>query len=141
MDENKEYEKKKLKMSYIVTTVCFVSLMILCLFNEEIQNQETAKDVIKVISNAFFLPGVLFAGIGAISKIASTGEFDMLGYGFSSIGIHQLIPGLPKDKYESYIDYKKSKDEKGRRWFPNLFFVGMAGILISGIFVVIYSLM
>ena len=141
MDENKELEKKKKKISYIVTTVCFLCLTVLCLFNEDIQSQETALDVIKVISNAFFLPGVLFAGIGGISKIASTGEFDMLGYGFSTIGIHQIIPGLPKDKYESYIEYKKSKDEKGRRWFPNMLYVGLSGIAVSIVFVIIYSFM
>lgn len=143
MNEHNEIkeDRMKKKITYIVTIACFLGMMLLCLFNEGILQQETAQDAVKVISNAFFLPGVLFAGIGGISKIASTGEFDMLGYGFSSIGIHQLIPGMPKDKYSSYMDYKKSKEENGRRWFPNMLFVGLAGIFISAVFVVIYSVM
>lgn len=135
--ENKQTSKK----NYVVTAICYLALVALCTVNEGVFQKESAREVMGAISNAFFLPGMLFAGIGGISKIASTGEFDMLGYGFSTIGIHQLIPGFPKDKYESYLEYKTAKDERGRRWFPNMLFVGMAGIFVSAVFVMIYSFM
>lgn len=144
MDENEVNVEKKQnvgKKTYIVTMICYLMLVLLCVVNENLLQKETAKEVMGAISNVFFLPGVLFAGIGVISKIASYGEFDMLSYGFSTIGIHQLIPGLPKDRYESYYEYKTAKDQKGRRWFPNMLWVGLAGVFISVIFVVIYSFM
>lgn len=135
-------EKKKInKVAYLVTGIIFLVIALAFMWNDGIFEKESSKEIIGSISNGFFVAGGLFAGIGALSYIGSKGTYDTLSYGFTKIGIHQLIPGLPKDIPESFYDYKKAKEEKGRTWFPNLLFIGLAGILISVIFVAIYSFM
>ena len=128
------------KLKYLVTGIIFVVISILFMWNDGIFIKETTKDVFGSISNGFFITGGLFTGIGALSYIGSKGTYDSLSYGVSKIGVHHLIPGMPKDIPESFYDYKMAKEEKGRIWFPNLFFTGLIGILISVIFLVIYSI-
>lgn len=144
MDEKEiiKTEKKQIdKIKYLVTGAIFIILALVLMWNDGILEKENTKDVMGSISNGFFIAGGLFAGMGALSYIGSKGTYDTLSYGFTKIGIHQLIPGLPKDVPESFYEYKKAKDEKGRNWFPNLLITGLAGILLSVIFVVIYSVL
>lgn len=142
MDEKDTPKKWQInKKSYAITAVVYLVVSVLLMWNEGIFSKETAQDVMGSISNGFFISGGIFAGIGALSLIGSKGTYDTLSYGVTKIGIQQLIPGLPKDIPESFYEYKKAKEEKGRTWFPNLLFIGLAGILISVIFVVIYSFM
>ena len=142
MDEKEavKTEKKKInKVTYLVTGSIFLVIAMVFMWNDGIFEKEGSKEVIGSISNGFFAAGGLYTGIGALSYIGSKGTYDTLSYGFTKIGIHQLIPGLPKDIPESFYEYKKAKEEKGRIWFPNLFFIGLTGVLLSVIFVVLYS--
>ena len=141
MDEKEtKKEKKEIdKTKYLITVIVFLVTGLMFMWNDGILEKESAKEVMGSISNGFFVTGGLFAGIGALSYIGSKGTYDILSYGFTKIGIHQLIPGLPKDVPESFYDYKIAKEEKGRTWFSNLLWVGLSGILVSVVFVIIYS--
>lgn len=144
MDEketNKIEKKKPDKVKYLVTAGIYMVLSILLMWNDGIFSKETVQDVMVSISNGFFISGGMFAGVGALSFIGSKGTYDTLSYGVSKIGIHHLIPGIPKEDPESLYEYKMAKEEKGRIWFPNLLFVGLGGILLSVVFVVLCSLM
>ena len=141
MDEKatKNTEKNnKSKIKYLVTSIVFIVIAILLMWNDGIFTKESVKDVLGSISNGFFIAGGLFTGIGALSYIGSKGTYDTLSYGVNKIGIHHLIPGMPKDIPESFYEYRTAKEEKGRILFPNLLFIGLAGIFISVIFLVIY---
>ena len=133
--ENKRVNKVK----YPVTGIVFVVVALAFTWNDGVFETESTKEVMGCISNGFFIAGAMFAGIGALSYIGSKGTYDALSYGVSKIGIHQLIPGIPKEIPESYYDYKMAKEEKGRSWFPNLLITGLAGILLSVVFLVLYS--
>jgi len=142
MNENetvKTEQKKKDKLKYLITGIVFLVIALAFMWNDGIFEKESVKEVMGSISNGFFITGGLFAGVGALSFIGSKGTYDTLSYGVSKIGIHHLIPGMPREDAESFYDYKVAKDKKGRVWFPNLLFVGLAGILLSVVFVVIYS--
>jgi len=144
MDEKytKNNEKKKPdKIKYLITTGVYMVLAVLFMWNDGVFGKESVQEVLGSISNGFFISGGLFAGVGALSFIGSKGTYDTLSYGVSKIGIHHIIPGMPKEVPESFYDYKMAKEEKGRVWFPNLLWTGLAGIVISVIFVVIYSFM
>ncbi|MBP3577399.1 MAG: DUF3899 domain-containing protein [Lachnospiraceae bacterium] len=142
MNENetvKTEQKKKDKLKYLITGIVFLVIALAFMWNDGIFEKESVKEVMGSISNGFFITGGLFAGVGALSFIGSKGTYDTLSYGVSKIGIHHLIPGMPRKDAESFYDYKVAKDKKGRVWFPNLLFVGLAGILLSVVFVVLYS--
>lgn len=144
MDEkfaNNSEKKKPDKVKYLVTAGVYAVLSVLLMWNDGIFSKETVQEVLVSVSNGFFIAGGLFAGVGVLSFIGSKGTYDTLSYGVSKIGIHHIIPGMPKDVPESFYDYKMAKEEKGRIWFPNLLAVGVAGILISTIFAIVYSFM
>lgn len=142
MDEKETVKtgKKKIdKVKYLITGIIFLVISLAFMWNDGILEKESVKEVMGSISNGFFITGGLFAGVGALSFIGSKGTYDTLSYGFAKIGIQQLLPGVQREIPESFYEYKKAKDEKGRVWFSNLLFVGLAGIFLSVVFVVLYS--
>ncbi len=93
----------------------------------------TAVKVLEALSNAFIMPGVLLAGVGAISWTGSLGTYDMLGYGMQT-----FFSLWRRGKHaKSFYDYRQAKEEKGRTWFPEMLIVGLAYILLSIIALVI----
>ena len=127
---------------YIVTIVWYVIAVVICAFYEGLWEQESLKDVIGVLSDMFLIPGMFFAGFGALSYASSEGAYDMLGYIVSNFSLHHIIPGTrPKEKYESFYEYKTAKEQKERPWLSHVFFVGVAGLGISLVLVLVYSIM
>ena len=99
------------------------------IFGEE---EYRAENLLYGLANCFTIPGVLLAGVGAISWAGKFGTFDMLGYGtksFFGIFIRPLADDLPSNFY----DYRKQKDEKGRVWLLELFLTGVICLVIAGL--------
>ena len=95
-----------------------------------------AATVIDGLANCFTIPGILLAGVGAISWASSFGTFDMMGYGtkvFLGVFIRSIGDELPKNFYE----YRKAKNEKGRKWLRETFIVGVAFLVLGLIFTLI----
>ena len=79
------------------------------------------------------------AGVGALTYLAKLGAYDGISYAFSNFALHSLIPGMHKDKHESFYEYKKAKEEKGRKWLSHLFFVGLVPLAISVVLLIVYA--
>ena len=94
-------------------------------------------EAFRILSDSFFVPGVLFMGAGALGWVSSKGTYDMLGYGCGRLARH-FIPGMDKEKYDDFFRYKQQRDENGRKWKSHLLLSGMAAILIAGVFMVLY---
>ena len=138
----KDIVSKLKSKKYIVTIIWYIIAVVICAFYEELWAQESLKDVIGVLSDMFLIPGMFFAGFGALSYASSEGAYDMLGYIVSNFSLHHIIPGTrPKEKYESFYEYKVAKEQKERVWLSHVFFVGVAGLAISLILVLGYSIM
>lgn len=65
-----------------------------------------AGNMLILLSDACFVPGVLLSGVGMLMRIAETGVFDMLAYGAS--GMVRAIKG----EKQTYHDYKKKRKDK-----------------------------
>ena len=138
----KDIVSKLKSKKYISTIICYVIAVIICAFYEGLGEQESLKDVIRVLSDMFLIPAMFFAGFGALSYASSEGTYDMLGYIVSNFSLHHIIPGMrPKEKYESFYEYKEAKKQKDKVWLSHVFFVGLAGLVISLILVLVYSVM
>ena len=131
---------KDLKIKNFIGPIIFaIAIFVACmfasggLFGDE---QHKAKTVIDGLANCFTIPGVLLAGVGGISWAAKFGTFDMLGYGsrsFFGIFIRPLADDLPP----TFYDYRKAKEEKGRKWLVELFLTGVVFLALGVIFTVI----
>lgn len=100
---------------------------------------EGAKEVVGAISDCFAVPGIVMTGIGALSYLGRLGAYDGISYVFSNFALHSIIPGTYKEKPGSFYDYKVAKDEKGRKWLSQLFFVGLVPLVISVMLLIAYA--
>ena len=133
--------KKRKTRSYLITVLSLLVLLGLCLFYENPFAAEDAKEVMTRLGNAFAVPGVLFAGIGLLSYLASLGAYDSLGYTFSNFALHNIFVSKQPKKYKSLYEYKAAKDEKGRTWWRQGLFVGLASLFVSMVLLVVYYIL
>lgn len=98
----------------------------------------------KILSNAFFVPAVLFLSLGLLSWIASDGQFDSLKY----VGyyVKQTFRwGWPRPKIQNYHDYisdlkaEREDNKKRKVGFGFLLVVGLTFLVVAGIFNVLFN--
>ena len=137
--DQQQYQKKLKIRSYIWAigfTLMLAALMFFLI--EKPYEKETATDVFAALSNCFIVPAALVGGFGALSYMAKLGAYDGLVYSFKNYGLHTLIGGaFTKKKTQTFREYKEEKDEKGRKWFPNLLWSGLGSLLIGIILAVV----
>ncbi len=126
--------KKSKKGLIIAYSVCFgielVFAAIIAYSKGVFSGELSSSGLFGALSDAFFVPGVLFAGFGVLLKVAEGGFFDGISFGLKR-AVLSFIPGARIKKEENYAQYKERK-EKNRRHAK------MASVLISGIvFIVI----
>lgn len=125
---------------FVGLTIEFCLLLIWDIFN---QDNQTA--VFIYLSDAFFVTGFLFASLGGLILISSTGFFDIFVYGFKTIGEIFLIPFRYK-KHEKYYEFverrrlfreQRAKLLKFTDWIIlviGLFFIGVAAFFLIFIY-------
>ncbi len=67
-------------------------------------------EVFFILSDAFFVPGILIILFGALLWISTTGLFDSIGFAFSAAA-HALLPFV-RHEHKTFYDYKMEKAEK-----------------------------
>ena len=134
--EKEELFKKY--VHYVKWSVVALFFTVIMFVLEKPFSAEGAGEIIGLISNCFAVPGVLLTGLGVLSYLSSLGAYDGLAYMFSNFSLHSLIPGHQKEKPGTLYEYKKMKDEKGRKWIPYALQVGLVMLGISVILLIIY---
>lgn len=135
--EKQEFYKKY--VPYIRWGVIALVAIVLMFVYEKPFSRESAKEIVGTLSDCFAIPGIVMVGVGALTYLAKLGAYDGLNYAFSNFSLHSLIPGMHKDKHESFYEYKKAKDAKGRKWLSQLFFVGLVPLTISVVILIVYA--
>ena len=135
MEQNQK--QKKLVQGLVYGGILIAAILIFASI-EGIFSLRDPKEILGVLSDACFVPGVLFTGVGAFSWISSKGGYDAFGYAFSSFSLHNLFPTKQPKKYKSLYDYKQEKDEKGRKWLPELLIIGLISLVLGALFLVLY---
>jgi hypothetical protein len=122
---------------YIGPVVAAIAFFVVCMFaNGGLFGENKAENILYGLCNCFTLPGVILSGVGAISWAGKFGTFDMMAYGsrsFFGIFIKPLANDLPPTFYE----YKKQKDEKGRKRSVEVLITGLICLAIGGILTIL----
>lgn len=135
MEQNQK--PKKLVQCLVYGGILVVAILVFASI-EGIFSLTDPKEILGVLSDACFVPGVLFTGVGAFSWISSKGGYDAFGYAFSTFSLHNLFPTKQPKKYKSLYDYKQEKDEKGRKWLPQILIIGLIALILGTLFLVFY---
>jgi hypothetical protein len=129
------------KKELILTGVCAALALTGAVFtavNRELFAQPDFRAAAGALSDCFLVPGVFMTGIGGISYISSRGGYDGLSYAFARFS-HILMPTRENTRVpEHFYEYKQEKAKKGRAWLKHVFFTGLAALLISAVFLIVY---
>ena len=122
---------------YVITTAVALAVGVMIALGRGIFQEDEIDMVITIISDAFFIPGVLLLCIGLIVYASNEGLFLSISYGFKAIGrtiTAKKDEKLMNEKYHEYYARQIQKKSKCKHFL----LVGLVFIVISLLFVVIY---
>lgn len=128
----------KLKINlvkYGITSL--VSLLITFCYYQAYKNSDMG--IYRVLSDGFFIPGVLITGFGLLFIVSNEGIFDGLTYGLQ-LAFKSLIPGGRLKKPKSYAVYKAEKEEKRVKGFSFIIVVGVIDLVLALSFTIMYHM-
>ena len=132
-------EKSKL-WSYGVYTAVATIVTVSSALLWKLFSQTEVLQIIRILSDSFFLPGTLFVGVALIGWIGSKGTFDIFGY-----SIRGLFNMFKKESYykrqETFFDYRQSKDETRKPFNLPMLVVGLIFLAMGVIFTVIFLIL
>ena len=97
---------------------------------------ETGKNF-RALSDAFLAAGALATGIWTLSKIASTGFFDLFSYSFTELR-NRLIPSRRSGRPEHFYDYKARAAESRKNRGYAMLFIGLGCVAASVLFLILF---
>lgn len=127
------------KKSYVITFVIgIVAAVIICLA-KEIYIAEDFSKALSILCDAFFIPGVVFLGIGIMAWIANEGLFNGIIFGLKTLGRSFSAKKGEKIREEDFYQYNDRMKEK-QISFGHFMFAGIIDVVISIICLVFYLL-
>ena len=93
--------------------------------------------LMRILSDALFLPGAMMILIGLLMVVSNEGAFDALAYTGRSLR-RLFIPERPGEKRVNYREYVEQRREKKSTGFGFLFFVGGGFAVIGLIFMLVF---
>lgn len=126
----------KRALPYLITTIvgAIVSVIVICV--GRVWTIVETREIFGLLSNAFFVPGVLIAGVGLIIFASNGGAFYMLGYGMHMF-VNKFRRDLSKRKYKDFYEYQEEKKKKKIK-FGFLLAVGGAFIVLAVVMIIVY---
>ena len=126
----------KKALPYIITSAVGIAMFIGVICIQKIWDAEGTANVMRLLSDACLVPGVLLAGFGLIIFASNGGAFDMLTY--AVIKLFDLFKRDPRNKkYKDFYEYREAQKGKKRK-MAFMLIVGSVFILFSVIFLVVY---
>ena len=123
--------------TYVITALVGLAVSVYICFSRNIFGAETVADVITILSDAFFVPGILFLCLGLILYAANEGIFNAVSYGMKILG--RSLVGKKDEKIinEEFHEYHARVSQKKTK-VKHFLLVGVVNFVISIVFVVIY---
>lgn len=123
---------------YLITFLVGLLFAVIIMLTKSIFFQDNVKDVMHILTDAFFVPGVIICGFGLLVVASNGGTFDILSYGLISF-FNLFRKDINKRKYKTFYDYRVAHHEKPKGfWY--LVFVGLFYICLSLLFLYIYEI-
>lgn len=123
-------------LRYAITSLTGLLIAFLIAYFKEVFSQTEITEVMRILCDAAFVPGIIIEGVGLLVLVSAGGVFDMLAYGVRSLFVVFLRNPLNR-KYKDYYEYRQAQKGK-KRSFAYLAIVGGAFILIAAIFLILF---
>lgn len=124
-------------LPYLITAVVGIAITVAIICGKQIWAADSTKVVMQILSDAFFVPGVLLAGVGLIIFASNGGAFDMLGFAVL-LFFNLFRKDVNKRKYKDFYEYRQAKKDK-KRSMAFMLIIGLIFIAIAVIFIIVYA--
>ncbi|MGN1104469.1 MAG: DUF3899 domain-containing protein [Candidatus Coproplasma sp.] len=123
-------------LRYAITSLTGLLIAFLIAYFKGVFSQTEVTEVMRILCDAAFVPGVIIGAVGLLVLVSAGGVFDMLAYGVRSLFV-VFLRNPAKRKYKDYYEYRQAQKGK-KRSFAYLTIVGGVFILIAVIFLVLF---
>ncbi len=121
---------------YLITMFIGLLLAFLVALSKNIFDQTILKNIYHILSDAFFVSGVLITGIGLLVFVSDEGVFDGLSY--AVIAFLNMFKSKDTRRFNSLYEYKEYKHrEKTRIRF--LLISGLILLIIAVLFYILFA--
>lgn len=120
---------------YWITALVGFLIVAAIAFSKDLFAQTNPQSIFHILTDAFFVAGVLLTGSGLLVFSSNEGSFDILVYGMNSF--LDIFRKKSLKKYETYFDYKESRADKKVK-FGFLLICGGAYLAIAFIMYFLY---
>ena len=107
---------------YLLATSIAGAMVALMLWGNGFGSAEETAQKLKLLADAFTLPGVLLPMLSALIWAESRGFFHGIGYA-GRVSVRMIFPFLQLED-EKYYDYKRRKAKRAFHGYSFLFYVG-----------------
>lgn len=132
---SKERRNKILRFA-IAALIC-AGMTVFTIVAHGYKDAETLQMKIRILADAFFIPGFVTIMSGFLVMVSNEGFFNGIVYA-GSYAIRMLIPGGGLKKKETYAEFLEERAKKGKVPSGFLFIVGGAFLLVGIIFTVLF---
>ena len=123
-------------LPYLITTLVGAAIVVTIILAQRIWTAEDMTEIMRRLSDAFFVAGVCRGGVGLLGFASNGGVFYMLTFGI--IRLFDLFRrNINERKYKDFYEYKESKKDK-KHGFGFMLVVGLVFIAIAGAFLAAY---
>lgn len=123
-------------LRYAITSLIGLIFAFLIAYFKGVFLQTETTEVMRILCDAAFVPGVIIGSVGLLILVSAGGAFDMLAYGVRSLFVVFLRNPATR-KYKDYYEYRQAQKGK-KRSFAYLAIVGGAFIFIALIFLILF---
>ena len=123
-------------LNYIITFGIGLMVSLTIMLSKNVFKQASTSEVMHILCDSFFVPGVVLLGFGLLVVASNGGTFDMLIYGTKKF-FNMFRKNPTKRLQETFYDYRTAKSEN-KMSFLHLIVVGLVFIAISIIFLLLW---
>lgn len=127
---------KKTAFKYTVSFVIGAAIAILVMNMRGIFALTDFKDIMRILSDSFFVSGVCLSSAGLILFVSNDGLFDIFGFSIQLL-FGALKRNVRERKYKDFYEYKE-KREKKRHSVAYLLIVGIFFIVAAVVFLFLF---
>ena len=132
-------ENRKVLIRYAVTIAAGGVMALIIMLTKHLFSQTNTLTIYHILTDSFFVSGVLLTCFGALVVATNEGQFDIIIFGF-----RKFFDMLRKKEHqvvkETFYDFRVSRAHR-KNGFWHLVFVGLFYILVSLLFLYLwYSL-
>ena len=138
-EKNGRPSLKKPLLAYGITIGIGLLLVLAFLLSRGFFKESLPLERIRMLSDGFFIVGIMTACIGGLLFVSQNGAFDAISYSVRTFWWFTQIRRHTK-KHETYREYRERLNDKPKAPFLFLVFCGLGFLAVAGIFTAIYMI-